>query len=49
MSERGSAKSTERLAEIIRSGDRVALTAHYSLKDKAFIGFYAESSGPDYV
>ena len=41
MSERESIKSSERLAEIIRSGDRVALTAPFCLKDKAFIGFYS--------
>jgi hypothetical protein len=46
MSERESIKSTERLAVIIRSSDRVALTAPFCFKDKAFIGYYAESSGP---
>jgi hypothetical protein len=46
MSERESIKSTERLAEIIPTGDPVALTAPFRLKDEAFIGFYTGAYGP---
>jgi DNA polymerase I len=45
MSKSESIKSSERLDEIISSGDSVALTAPLCLKDTALIGFCSEVSG----